>query len=60
MTRSPFLPGAGYGEYAVDARRKASEVRQHLGLGQGPVADIAGVCETLGITIYRGAPRQRP
>ena len=44
MTRSPFLPGAGYGEYAVDARRKASEVRQHLGLGRGPVADIAGVC----------------
>ena len=53
MTRSPFLPGAGYGEYAVDAKRKASEVRQHLGLGQGPVADIAGVCEALGITIYR-------
>jgi Zn-dependent peptidase ImmA (M78 family)/DNA-binding XRE family transcriptional regulator len=53
MTRSPFLPGAGYGEYAVDARRKASEVRQYLGLGQGPVAGIAGVCETLGITIYR-------
>jgi Zn-dependent peptidase ImmA (M78 family)/transcriptional regulator with XRE-family HTH domain len=53
MTRSPFLPGAGYGEYAVDAKRKASEVRQHLGLGQGPVADISGVCEALGITIYR-------
>jgi Zn-dependent peptidase ImmA (M78 family)/transcriptional regulator with XRE-family HTH domain len=52
MTRSPFLPGAGYGEYAVDAKRKASEVRQYLGLGQGPVADIAGVCEALGITIY--------
>jgi Zn-dependent peptidase ImmA (M78 family)/transcriptional regulator with XRE-family HTH domain len=53
MTRSLFLPGAGYGEYAVDAKRKASEVRQHLGLGLGPVAGIAGVCETLGITIYR-------
>lgn len=53
MTRSPFLPGAGYGEYAVDAKRKASEVRQHLGLGQGPVAGITGVCEALGITIYR-------
>jgi Zn-dependent peptidase ImmA (M78 family)/transcriptional regulator with XRE-family HTH domain len=53
MTRSPFLPGAGYGEYAVDAKRKASEVRQHLGLGQGPVAAIADVCEALGITIYR-------
>lgn len=53
MTRSPFLPGAGYGEYAVDAKRKASEVRQHLGLGRGPVADIAGVCGALGITVYR-------
>jgi Zn-dependent peptidase ImmA (M78 family)/transcriptional regulator with XRE-family HTH domain len=53
LTRSPFLPGAGYGEYAVDAKRKASEVRHYLGLGQGPVADITGVCEALGITIYR-------
>jgi Zn-dependent peptidase ImmA (M78 family) len=50
MTRSPFLPGAGYGEYAVDAKRKASEVRQHLGLGQGPIAGITGICEALGIT----------
>jgi Zn-dependent peptidase ImmA (M78 family)/transcriptional regulator with XRE-family HTH domain len=53
LTRSPFLPGAGYGEFAVDARRKASEVRHYLGLGQGPIADITGVCEALGITIYR-------
>ena len=53
MTRSPFLPGEGYGEYAVDAKRKASEVRQYLGLGQGPVADIDSVCDALGITIYR-------
>lgn len=53
LTRSPFLPGAGYGEYAVDAKRKASEVRHYLGLGQGPIADITGVCEALGITIYR-------
>ncbi len=53
MTRSPFLPGEGYGEYAVDARRKASEVRHYLGLGQGPTADIDSVCATLGITVYR-------
>jgi len=53
MTRSPFLPGEGYAEYAVDAKRKASEVRQHLGLGQGPVADMDSVCDALGITIYR-------
>jgi Zn-dependent peptidase ImmA (M78 family)/transcriptional regulator with XRE-family HTH domain len=53
MRRSPFLPGDGYGEYAVDARRKASEVRHYLGLGQGPIADIDSVCATLGITVYR-------
>ena len=53
MTKSPFLPGEGYGEYAVDARRKASEVRYHLGLGQGPVADVDSVCAALGITVYR-------
>jgi Zn-dependent peptidase ImmA (M78 family)/transcriptional regulator with XRE-family HTH domain len=53
MTRSPFLPGEGYGEYAVDAKRKASEVRQYLGLGQGPVADMDSVCDALGIIIYR-------
>jgi Zn-dependent peptidase ImmA (M78 family)/transcriptional regulator with XRE-family HTH domain len=53
MTRSSFLPGEGYGEYAVDAKRKASEVRHHLGLGQGPVADVDGVCAALGVTVYR-------
>jgi Zn-dependent peptidase ImmA (M78 family)/transcriptional regulator with XRE-family HTH domain len=53
MTKSPFLPGEGYGEYAVDARRKASEVRHHLGLGQGPVADVDSICAALGITVYR-------
>jgi Zn-dependent peptidase ImmA (M78 family)/transcriptional regulator with XRE-family HTH domain len=53
MTRSPFLPGEGYGEYAVDAKRKASEVRHHLGLGQGPVADVDSVCAALGVTVYR-------
>jgi Zn-dependent peptidase ImmA (M78 family)/transcriptional regulator with XRE-family HTH domain len=53
MTKSPFLPGEGYGEYAVDAKRKASEVRYHLGLGQGPVADVDSVCAALGITVYR-------
>jgi Zn-dependent peptidase ImmA (M78 family)/transcriptional regulator with XRE-family HTH domain len=53
MAKSPFLPGEGYGEYAIDARRKASEVRHHLGLGQGPVADVDSVCAALGITVYR-------
>jgi Zn-dependent peptidase ImmA (M78 family)/transcriptional regulator with XRE-family HTH domain len=53
MTRSPFLPGEGYGEYAVDAKRKASEVRYHLGLGQGPVADVDSVSAALGITVFR-------
>jgi Zn-dependent peptidase ImmA (M78 family)/transcriptional regulator with XRE-family HTH domain len=53
MTKSPFLPGEGYGEYAVDARRKASEARFGLGLGLGPVADVDSVCAALGITVYR-------
>jgi Zn-dependent peptidase ImmA (M78 family)/DNA-binding XRE family transcriptional regulator len=53
MTRSPFLPGEGYGEYALDAKRKASEVRYHLGLGQGPVAAVDSVGAALGITVYR-------
>jgi Zn-dependent peptidase ImmA (M78 family)/transcriptional regulator with XRE-family HTH domain len=53
MRNSPFLPGEGYGEYAVDAKRKASEVRQYLGLGQGPIADIDSVCATLGVTACR-------
>lgn len=53
MTRSPFLPGEGYDEYAVDAKRKASEVRYHLGLGQGPVAAVDSVGAALGITVYR-------
>ena len=53
MTKSPFLPGEGYGEYAVDAKRKASEVRYHLGLGQGPVAAVNSVGAALGITVYR-------
>ena len=54
LMRSPFLPGEGYSEYDVDARRKASEVRAYLGLGQGPVADVDTVCATLGVTVYRG------
>lgn len=53
LTRSPFLPGLGYGEYAVDARRKASEVRQYLGLGLGPIAGLDGLIAGLGVTIYR-------
>jgi Zn-dependent peptidase ImmA (M78 family)/DNA-binding XRE family transcriptional regulator len=53
MTQSPFLPGQGYGEFAVDAKRKASEVRSHLGLGQGPVAAVDSVGAALGITVYR-------
>lgn len=53
MTQSPFLPGQGYAEFAVDAKRKASEVRSHLGLGQGPVADVDSLGAALGITVYR-------
>lgn len=53
MTQSPFVPGPGYADYDVDARRKASEVRAYLGLGQGPVPDVDTVCATLGVTVCR-------
>jgi len=53
MTQSPFLPGQGYAEFAVDAKRKASEVRSYLGLGQGPVAAVDSLGAALGITVYR-------
>ncbi|WP_419914036.1 helix-turn-helix domain-containing protein [Candidatus Poriferisodalis sp.] len=36
-----------------DIRRKAEEVRAHLGLGSGPISDLDPVCETLGVTLYR-------
>jgi Zn-dependent peptidase ImmA (M78 family)/DNA-binding XRE family transcriptional regulator len=52
MTQSPFLLVPGF-ESADDARRKAEEVRAHLRIGLGPVADVDKICEQLGITVYR-------
>jgi hypothetical protein len=60
MTRSPFLPGACYGEYAVDAKRKASEVRQHLGLGRGPVATSQASAENGPGLLPGSAATRRP
>jgi Zn-dependent peptidase ImmA (M78 family)/transcriptional regulator with XRE-family HTH domain len=53
MTRSPFVPGHGFDEFDIDARRKASEVRAYLGLGNGPIADVDSVCTALGVTVVR-------
>jgi Zn-dependent peptidase ImmA (M78 family)/DNA-binding XRE family transcriptional regulator len=52
MHESPFLSRSEF-ETSEDARRKAEEVRSHLRLGLGPVADMDWVCELLGITVYR-------
>jgi hypothetical protein len=52
MHQSPFVSGAGF-DSAEDARRKAEEVRAHLRIGLGPVGDLDGVCELLGVTVYR-------
>lgn len=54
MTQSPFVLVPGF-ESADDVRRKAEEVRAHLRIGLGPVADVDKVCEQLGITVYRAA-----
>ena len=52
MTQSPFVSSSGF-ESADDARRKAEEVRSHLRLGLGPVGDLDGLCELIGVTTYR-------
>jgi Zn-dependent peptidase ImmA (M78 family)/DNA-binding XRE family transcriptional regulator len=52
MEQSPFTFSTGF-DSADDARRKAEEVRSHLRLGLGPVADMDAVCEMLGITVFR-------
>ena len=52
LTQSPFRHRSPF-DQKDDARRKAEEVRAHLGLGTGPIPDVDTVCEMLGITIYR-------
>ena len=52
MTKSPFSHRAQFAQ-KDDIRRKAEEVRNMLGLGMWPIADLDPVCEILGITVYR-------
>lgn len=52
LTKSPYVYRSRFST-KDDARRKAEEVRSHLGLGIGPIQDVDVVCEMLGITIYR-------
>lgn len=52
LKQSPFPIVDGY-DTAEDARRKAEEVRAHLRLGVGPLGDVDGVCELLGITVLQ-------
>lgn len=52
MHQSPFIGVKGTGSLD-EARRKAEEVRAHLRIGLGPIADLDSVCELLGITVFR-------
>ena len=52
LDRSPFVHRPKYSQ-KDDARRKAEEVRGHLGLGAAPIVDVDTVCEMLGVTVYR-------
>ena len=52
LKQSPFVFRPRFNQ-KDDIRRKAEEVRAHLGLGVGPIPDLDPICETLGITLYR-------
>lgn len=52
LTQSPFAHRPGYTN-RDDARRKAQELRAHLGLGAGPLGSIDSASEALGVTVYR-------
>ncbi|WP_420443044.1 helix-turn-helix domain-containing protein [Candidatus Poriferisodalis sp.] len=52
LTQSPFVFRPRFSQ-KDDIRRKAEEVRAHLGLGIGPIPDLDPICETFGITVYR-------
>lgn len=54
LTRSPFIHRPRFAT-KEDARRKAEDVRAHLGLGFGPIQDLDDVCEMLGIIIFRAS-----
>ena len=52
LTQSPFVHRQKYTQ-KDDIRRKAEEVRTHLGLGSAPILDLDPICGSLGIAIYR-------
>lgn len=52
MKQSPFVHRSQF-VHKEDIRRKAEEVRAHLGLGIGPISDLDPVCARLGVTLYR-------
>lgn len=51
LAQSPFVQRRQYVQ-KDDFRRKAREVRGHLGLGVGPTPDLGAVCEALGVAVY--------
>lgn len=54
LRQSPFRLHRGFTS-RDDIRRKARDVREWLGLGQGPIADLPGLLDELGVTLYRVA-----
>lgn len=54
LTQSPFGLRKGFTS-KDDIRRKALEVRDWLHLGQGPVGDLPGLLDDIGLTVYRTA-----
>ncbi|MGH9360837.1 MAG: helix-turn-helix domain-containing protein [Thermoanaerobaculia bacterium] len=52
LTLSPFTLRRGFTS-KDDIRRKAREVRDWLGLGHGPVGDLPGLLDDIGVTVYR-------
>jgi Zn-dependent peptidase ImmA (M78 family)/transcriptional regulator with XRE-family HTH domain len=54
LTRSPFNLKRGF-TGKEDIRRKALDVRDWLRLGHGPVGDLPGRLDDIGITVYRTA-----
>jgi transcriptional regulator with XRE-family HTH domain len=51
MMRAPLSLHEGFGS-KDDIRRKAEEARSLLGIGDGPVGDLVGRCDLVGITVY--------
>jgi transcriptional regulator with XRE-family HTH domain len=52
LNQSPFVIRRGF-TGKDDIRRKAQDVRDWLGLGLGPVGDLPGLLDEMGITLYR-------